>query len=134
VVLGGPDAAPARYPDHHRDLGGPRRAEPVLGDVGDDLIQGRIRERLELHLGNRSPSRLGQPQGHAGDPRFRERCVEHPALAELGLKLVGDPEYPTQLPNVLPEEEHPIVLFQTEPEALVQRLSHGELRHPRPLP
>ena len=62
-----------------------RAAGPVvhLGDLGDDLVEGRVDEPVELDLHHRAVAAVGQPDGGAHDPGFGQRSVHHPLGPEL---------------------------------------------------
>ena len=83
VMLGRADPAGERDSDDEgRRLAAPR-TEPVFGDVAYDLVEGRVGEPFELHLGDRVPPGQGQPERDPGDGGLRERRVEHALHAEL---------------------------------------------------
>ena len=72
---------------------------------------------------------MARPTETPAIARLGERRVEHAALAELVLQPVGHAEDAAELPDVLAEEEHPVVLGQRVAERLVQRLGHRDLSH-----
>ena len=112
VVLRGAHPAGERDADDQRRTLPATGAEPVLGDVADHLVEGRVGEALELHLGHRMPSGQGQPQRDTGDGRLSQRRIEHPLRTELGLEAVGHAEHTAQRTDVLAQHEHPGVVGQ----------------------
>src|SRR5690606_1986006 len=67
------------------------------------------------------------------DARLRQRRVEHPPLAEAGLKAVTGAEHAAEMTDVLPEQQHIFVAFQCLAERLIDRLNHVQLGNSRAL-
>jgi hypothetical protein len=85
MMLGRADRAAVRDPDDDRHRQAASRPVPHLRDVRDDLIERRIGERVELHLGDRPPTGDGQPHADPRDAGLGERRVEDTGLAEFVL-------------------------------------------------
>ena len=113
------------HDDGHLDLA--VRARVQLGELGDDLVEGGIDEAVELDLHDRPIA----PQGHADrgahDPRLSERCVDDAVLAEVLLEVLGDPEDPAELADVLTGEDDLGVLLHRRPEPGIERLGDRHL-------
>ena len=129
VVLDRADAAAARDPDHHRQAEVAERAEPHLGQLGGDLVEGREHEAVELDLAHRAVAAQGQPDRGADDAGLGQRGVHDPGLAEVLLQPVGDPEDPAELPDVLAHDQDLRVALQGLAQPLVQGLGQGEPGH-----
>jgi hypothetical protein len=115
--------------DRHRDpASGP---QPVLRDVADDLIERGVAEPVELHLGDRTPPSQRQTDADPGNAGFGDRCVEHALPTELLLQTFGDPEYASELPDVLAEHERSRVALEGVAERGVERHDHRYLSHRR---
>ena len=71
VVLLAPDAAERRDPDDDRHADPASGPLPVLREVADHLVERRVGEPVELHLGDRAPA--GHRQPDADRPRSRPR-------------------------------------------------------------
>nr|BFF17728.1 hypothetical protein GCM10025730_12490 [Promicromonospora thailandica] len=126
MVLDPADAARVRHADDQGQLDPAPRPVPHLGDVADDLLEGRVRERVELHLDHGPHAVHGQADSEPRDARLRERRVEAAVLAELCREPVGDPEDAAERPDVLAEHEHRRVLGQGVAQGPVDRLRRTE--------
>ena len=71
VQLGRAHAAAVRHPDRERELHPAAGAPPVAADVGDELVEARVAERVVLHLAHRPPARHAQADRGAEDARPR---------------------------------------------------------------
>jgi hypothetical protein len=65
--------------------------------VRGDLLERRVRERVELHLHHRSQPGHGQADREADDAGLGQRGVEAALVAEAGQQPVGDPEDAAEL-------------------------------------
>ena len=80
----------------------PPRPFPVLRHVADHLVERRVGEAVELHLGDRPPSR--ERQTHGGAQRSPASAIgvsNTRARAELLLQPLGHPEDAAELADVL---------------------------------
>ena len=87
----------------------------------DDLLERRIRERVELELDHGNEPVHRHADRSADDGRLSQRCVEAALLAEALLQTVGDAEHPAQSTDVLTVDDHPVV----GPERVVERSVEG---------
>ena len=71
VVLDRADAAAVGHPDGQRHGDAALGAVAQLGHLGDDLVEGRVDEPVELDLADRSVAPHGQPDGRPDDRRTR---------------------------------------------------------------
>jgi hypothetical protein len=129
VVLDGPDGPAVGDAADHRHGLGAGRAVPVLGQVADDLVEGRVAEAVELHLGHGPVAAQGQPDADPHDRRLGQRGVHHPLLAEVLEQAVGDAEDPAEGADVLAEQDHPVVGLHGVAQGRVERPGHRDLRH-----
>jgi hypothetical protein len=130
VVFDGADAATEWDPDHHRDADLALRPVVHLGDLGHDLVVGRVDEAVELDLTDRPVPSDRQADGGADDARLGQRRVDHPLLAEVLLQPVGDPEDAAELADVFAHDDDLVVGLQGPPQAEVEGLAEGvDLRH-----
>src|SRR5690606_19493884 len=65
----------------------------------------------------------------AEDAALGERRVDDAVVAELVPKALGDAEDAADAPDVLAEDDDPLVLLHLEAERVVDRLDHVHLRH-----
>ncbi len=126
VLLDGADVAAVGDADHQLRVDGAERARVVLGDVAGDLLERRVREGVELHLGHWAKPLHRQAERRGGDGRLRQRRVEDALLAELGLQAVGHAEDPAKPPYVLAEDQHAVVVGQRVMQRQIERLAHGD--------
>ena len=100
MVLHAADPAAVGNPDHdgQRDPAPGPVAE--LGQVADDLLEGRVGERVELHLHDGAQAVHGHADRGADDARLGQGGVEDPRVPELGRQPVGDPENASQRPDM----------------------------------
>ena len=98
-----------------------------LGHLGDDLVEGGVDEAVELDLADRAVPAHGQPDGGADDAGLGERRVDDPAVAEIALESLGDPEHAAELADVLPQQDDLGVALHGPAQPRVQRLAerHG---------
>jgi hypothetical protein len=123
VVLDGADGPAVGDAADDRHGLGAGRAVPVLGQVADDLVEGRVAEAVELHLGHRPVAAQGQPDADPHDGRLGQRGVHHPLLAEVLEQPVGDAEDPAEGADVLAEQDHPVVGLHGVAQGGVERLA-----------
>jgi hypothetical protein len=83
---------------------------------GDDRIERTRDEVRELQLDDRSLANPGGPDRRADEALLRDGRVDHALLAELVQQAGGDAEGAAEDPDVLAEEEDPIVLEQRVPQ------------------
>jgi hypothetical protein len=130
VVLDGADGPAVGDAADHRHGLGAGRAVPVLGQVADDLVEGRVAEAVELHLGHRPVAAQGQPDADPHDGRLGQRGVHHPLLAEVLEQPVGDagrPRRGCRRPRRAgPPGRRPSM---ASAQGGVERLGHRDLRH-----
>ena len=127
VVLDRTDAPAVGHPDGHRH-GHPAVVAVVqLGHLGDDLVEGGVHEPVELDLAHRSVAAHGKPDGRADDAGLGQRRVDHPAVAEVALEALGDPEHASELPDVLTHQDDLRVALHGPAQPGVERLAqrHG---------
>ena len=123
------DPAPVRGADHHRDAEVAVRSVPEPGGLGDDLVERRMDEVRELDLRDRQEAVQRHPDRDPDDPRFRQRRVDHPLLAELLHPAVGDPEDAATRAHVLAEQHDALVVRHLVVERVAHRGDHVLLRH-----
>src|SRR5205823_14415828 len=82
VELGRTHAAAEWHSHDERELHLPAGAPAVAADMGDQLVEAGIRERVVLHLADRPPAGHAEPDRAAEDPGLRERRVDAAVLAE----------------------------------------------------
>src|SRR6478735_10725919 len=104
VVFRAADAAPERDADHHRDLDRAEGTGVHLGDLADDLVEGRIDEAVELDLADGAVAAQRHADRGADDAGLGERAVDDAVLAEVLLQALGDAEDATELADVLTDE------------------------------
>ncbi len=105
VVLDRADPAAVGDADDHRQ---PELAEGAvvhLGDLADDLVEGRVDEAVELDLDDGPVAAQGQADGAAHDPGLGQRGVDDAVLAEVLLQALGDAEDTAELADVLAHEQ-----------------------------
>ena len=107
------------------DGGVAARAVPEPAQVGDDLVERRVDEPVELDLGDRPGTRQGHAYRRADDAGLVERRVDHPVGAESLVEPIGDPEHPAGHPDVLAEDDGGVVPLHRLVEGGVDRLGHG---------
>src|SRR5690606_25019649 len=100
-----------------------------LGDVRDDLLEGRVAEGVELHLDDRAEPLHRQADREAGDPGLGQRGVEAALLAEVAGEPVGDPEDAAEAADVLAEDQDVLVGGEGVAQGPVERPGEGDLAH-----
>ena len=123
VVLHRADAPAVGDADGERHGDPALVAEPDLRHLRDDLVEGWIDEAVELDFAHGPEAAHGQPDRGADHPRLGQRCVDDPAVAEVGLEPLGDPEDATELPDVLTHEHHFGVVLHGLAQAGIERLA-----------
>ncbi len=125
VVLDRADATAVGDADDDGHAERPAGAEVHLGHLGDDLVEPRVDETVELDLTDRSVSTQRQADGRADDAGLGQGRVDDPVLAEVLLQTVGHAEHATELADVLAHDEDLGVtlhrLAQAEVECLAER-------------
>ena len=109
MVLDAADAAAVRDADDDRQLDRAAGAVVQLGQVAGDLLEGRVGERVELHLDDRTQPVHRHADRGADDAGLGQRSVEHPFVAEALGQPVGDPENAAERADVLAEHQHAVV-------------------------
>ena len=71
----------------------------------DELLERRVRERVELHLDDRPEPVHRHAEREADDPALGQRGVEAAVLAEVAGEPVGDPEDAAERADVLTEDD-----------------------------
>ena len=134
VVLDRADPAAERDPDHHRHRPCALGAVGDLRDLGDDLVEAREHEAVELDLGHRPVAAHGQTDCGADDPGFGQWGVQHPVVTEVLLQTVGDAEDPAELADVLAHHDDLRVVVHGRAQAGVQGLRQrgGDRGHRAP--
>ena len=89
-----------------------------LRDLGDDLVERRVDEAVELDLDDRAEAAVGEADGGAHDAGLGERRVDDALRAELVLQSVGDAEHAAELADVLAHEHDLVVVGEGAAEAL----------------
>lgn len=131
MVLDSADATRVRDADHHRQREASPGAVAQLGDVRGDLLEGGVREGVELHFHHGPEAAHRHADGQSDDAGLGQRGVEAPLLAEVACQSVGDPEDTAEGADVLAEDEYALVLTQCVAKSGVQRLRHRDLGHGR---
>ena len=114
-------AAAPRRPHHQRHLEVTVRPVVELGRLAHQLVEGGVDEVGELDLRDRAEAGERQPDPDADDGRLGERRVDHALVAELRVQPVGRAEHAAARPDVLAQDQHPLVRRQE----LVLHLAHG---------
>ncbi len=127
VVLDRADATRVgdAHGDRHLDVA--QCAGVHLGQLGDDLVEGRVDEAVELDLHDRAVAAQREADRGADDAGLGERGVDHPVLAEVLLQAVGDPEDAAELADVLAHQDGLRVALQRLAQRPVERLGDAEL-------
>src|SRR6266568_8870532 len=112
MMLDRADAAAERDAnrDGRPDL--PLRAIVDLGDLGHDLVEGRIDESVELDLAHRAVTAQRHAESRSDDARFGQRGVDDAVVAEILLQRVGDPEYAAEAADVLAHQQDLRIVLQ----------------------
>ena len=132
VQLGRAHAAAVRHADDERELHLPAGAPAVAADVGDQLVEARIREGVVLHLADRLPAGHAEPDRAAEDPGLGERRVDAAVLAEAVAQPGRRAEDAAGAADVLAHDHHRVVARELDVERVVDRLDEEELSHPSP--
>jgi hypothetical protein len=129
VERAGARPAADRRPDHD----GHRSSPAVVGggEVVDDLIEAAADEVAELHLDHGVEAVERQAEGAAQRPRFDDRRIADPLLAELGHEPVGDLEGAAVLGDVLAEEHDALVGPHGFPQTLGDRVDVAQFARRR---
>ena len=116
------DAAADRHPHHERGRILAARTVAELGELIHDLIEGRVDVVAELDLGNGAETVKRHADRGPNDARFGERRVDAAIGPELFLKPDRGPEDAAETPDVLAENDHPLVATHLEPKRVVHGL------------
>ena len=117
VQLGRAHAAAVRHPHDERELHLPAGAPAVAADVGDQLVEAGIRERVVLHLADRPPAGHAEPDRAAEDPGLGERRVDAAVLAEALAQPGRRAEDAARAADVLAHHHHGVVAGELDVEA-----------------
>src|SRR5262249_41488233 len=105
------------------------RPPAVAADVGNELVEARVRERLVLHLADGPEPGHAEPDGGAHDPRLRERRVDTPVGPQAGASPGRCAEDAAGAADVLAHHEDGVVPLQLDVQAVVDRLDERALGH-----
>src|SRR5690606_2049159 len=97
-----------------------------LRDLGDDLVERRIDETVELDLDDGPIAAERQPHRGPDDPRLGERRIDHPSGAELVEQTVGDAEDAAERTDVLAQEDDVVIVAHRLPQPRAQRPAQGQ--------
>src|SRR5260370_42127927 len=86
-------------------------------------------EVRELDLGDGNEAVERGADGHAHDPRFSERRVQHARLAELRVETIGGAEHAAFAPDVFAHDEHALVAVHLFADGRAYCLDHPHLSH-----
>ena len=117
MELGRAHAAAVRHPHDERELHLPAGAPAVAADVGDQLVEAGIRERVVLHLADRPPAGHAEPDRAAEDPGLGERRVDAAVLAEAVAQPGRRAEDAARAADVLAHDHHRVVARELDVEA-----------------
>ena len=128
-MLPGTPAARARAHQEEGDRNPALTAEhqPEFRGLVHDLVEGGIDERGDLELHHRAKPRHRRPVREAGERRFRDRHVEHPAGVEALVEAAGLRPHPVS--DVLSEDDHRVVFRHRLVQGFVERSDIGERSH-----
>ena len=88
-------------------MAGAAGARAVLGDVARHLVESRIREGVELHLGDGAKALDARPSARSPQSSASASGVSKTRSApNVVLQAVGDAEDAAELPDILAEDQH----------------------------
>ena len=129
VVKGAVDATAPGHADHQRHAEVAVRPVTHASGLGDDLVEGRMDEVGELDLRNGEHAVERHADRDADDAGLGERRVDHPLLAELVEESQGDAEDAAARPDVLAQDDDPIVGGHLVVQSVVDRRHDVLLGH-----
>ena len=129
VQLGRAHAAAVGHPDRDRERHRPARAPAVAADVGDQLVEAGIRERVVLHLADGPEARHAEPDRRAEDPGLGERRVDAAVGAEAVAQARSRAEDAAGAADVLAQHQHVRVALHLDVQGVVDRLDEQQLTH-----
>src|SRR5439155_5060084 len=94
-----------------------------------ELVETGIRERVVLHLADRTPAGHAKTDRGADDPRLREWRVEAAIRAEAVSQPRRRAKNASGSPDVLAHHHDGWIAFELDVQAVVDRLHDGELSH-----
>ncbi len=130
VELGRAHATAVRHAHDERERHRAARPPAVSADVGDQLVEAGVAERVVLHLTDRAPAGHAQPDCRAEEPGLGERGIDAALRPEAVEQPGGRAEDPARATNVLPQEEHVRVAVELDMKRVVDRLHQGQLPGP----
>ena len=101
-------------------------AEPDLGELLGDLVEGGEDEAVELQLDDGAVAAHCHPDRGADQPGLGQRRVHHPVGAKLVEQVLGDPEHPAQRTDVLAVAQHLVVGAHRIAQPRIDRLCDGQ--------
>ncbi len=122
-------AAAVRHADRDGELHAAAGAPAVAPDVGDQLVEAGVRERVVLHLADRPPARHAEPDRGTEDPGLRERRVHAAVGAEAVAQAGGRAEDAACTAHVLAHDHDVRVALELDMEAVVDRFHQQPLSH-----
>src|SRR3972149_10323537 len=125
MMLVGADPGAAGKPHHHRKSEVAAGAITNSSHMGNDLIEGRIDEAVELDLGDRSGARHRHPDGYSHYAPLVEGGVDHPVGPITPEETFGDPKHSAGGSHVLAEHDDVGIPVHGLIEGGVDRLGHG---------
>jgi hypothetical protein len=100
-----------------------------FGNLGDDLIESRKDESIELNLTHWSIAAQRHADGGANDAGFSKGRIDHSMLAKVLLEAFGDPKDSAELADVLASDNDFGIGFQSSAKASIECLRHGQRGH-----
>ena len=125
MQLGRAHAAAVGHPDRERERHLPAGAPAVAADVGDQLVEAGVRERVVLHLADRPEAGHAEPDRRAEDPRLGERRVDAAVGAEAVAQPRGRAEDAAGAADVLAHHQHVVVALHLDVQRVVDRLDEA---------
>ena len=122
-------AAAVGHPDRDRERHLPAGAPAIAADVGDQLVEAGVRERVVLHLADRPEARHAESDRGAEDAGLGERRVDAAVRAEAVEKPCGRAEDAAGATDVLAHDHHVRVALHLDVERLVDGLDQIALSH-----
>jgi hypothetical protein len=104
----------------------PLGAVTQLGELGDDLVEGRIDEAVELDLADGTVAPHGQTDGSPDDAGLRQRGVDDTTVAEVALQPFSHSEDAAERADVLAQQNDFGIALHRLAQAGVQRLCQGQ--------
>ena len=104
-------------------------APAVAADVGDQLVEAGIRERVVLHLADRPEAGHAEADRRAEDPGLGQRGVDAAVGAEAVSQTRSSAEDAAGAADVLAQHEHVCVALHLHVERVVDRFDEQEVRH-----